>query len=147
MTQSVLFPTVLASILHDRRLSSVISGAAALQVLLMLLHLPGWPCPFASVTGVPCPGCGLTRATLFLIHGDWKQSLAMHAFAPLLILALLLILFSAIGPRALVQRMANRTEKFEKYSGLTTFLLVGLIVYWLARLFVFQAAFVRLIER
>jgi hypothetical protein len=147
MTQAAFFPTVLSPILHDRRLSSVISGVAALQVLLTLLHFPGWPCPLLNAAGVPCPGCGLTRATLFLIHGDWKQSLTMHAFAPLLVLALLLITFSAIAPKALAQRMANRTETVERYSGLTTFLLVGLIVYWLARLLIFQAAFVRLIER
>src|ERR1043166_1711720 len=147
MTQTALFPTVLSPILHDRRLSSVSSAAAALQVLLTFLHFPGWPCPLLSAVGIPCPGCGLSRATLFLIHGEWKESLVMHAFAPLLVFSLVLIAFSAIAPKAVVERMANHTEAVERYSGLTTFLLVGLIVYWLARLLLMQSAFVRLIER
>ena len=147
MTQATLFPTVLSTILHDRRLSSVISGVAALQVLLTFLHFPGWPCPLLSAVGIPCPGCGLTRATLLLIHGEWKQSLVMHAFAPLLLLSLLLIAISAIAPKVVVERMANHTEAIERYSGLTTFLLVGLIVYWLARLLIMHSAFVRLIDR
>lgn len=32
-------------------------------------------CPFKLITGVPCPGCGMGRATLSLFHGDVLQSL------------------------------------------------------------------------
>ncbi len=39
------------------------------------------PCSIATVLHRPCPGCGLTRATLFLLHGDWRASLAMHPLA------------------------------------------------------------------
>jgi hypothetical protein len=35
-------------------------------------------CPLASVLGVPCPGCGLTRATLALAQGDLKHALELH---------------------------------------------------------------------
>jgi hypothetical protein len=30
---------------------------------------------FNRFTGLPCPFCGGTRATHFLLHGDWGQSL------------------------------------------------------------------------
>jgi len=39
------------------------------------------PCSVAMVLHRPCPGCGLTRATMFLLHGDWRASLAMHPLA------------------------------------------------------------------
>ena len=31
-------------------------------------HLP--PCYFYQTTGIPCPGCGLTRSITALLHGD-----------------------------------------------------------------------------
>ncbi|MBX3189335.1 MAG: DUF2752 domain-containing protein [Labilithrix sp.] len=38
----------------------------------------GWPCPIRALAGVPCPGCGLTRATRHAIHGDAAAATAMH---------------------------------------------------------------------
>ena len=35
-------------------------------------------CPTAAAFGVPCPGCGLTRATLDLLHGNLSAALHMH---------------------------------------------------------------------
>ncbi|HCO68648.1 MAG TPA: hypothetical protein DIT04_12945 [Dysgonomonas sp.] len=32
-------------------------------------------CPFKFITGIPCPGCGMGRATLALFRGDIQQSL------------------------------------------------------------------------
>ena len=32
-------------------------------------------CLFRTVTGIPCPGCGLSRATEALFHGDLLASL------------------------------------------------------------------------
>ena len=35
-------------------------------------------CPFAIVTGHPCPGCGLTRATVALLQGHVGEALHLH---------------------------------------------------------------------
>jgi len=146
MTQAVLFRPVLSTILRDRRLSSIICGAALLQLVLTLLRVPGWTCPIFHTFGIPCPGCGMTRATVFLFRGNWKEAMTLHAFAPLFLVALMLIGFATLGPRPQIERMIARTEALERYTGITTLLLGGLIVYWLARLLLLQAAFVRLIQ-
>jgi hypothetical protein len=45
----------------------------------LALALVGPPvCPTALFFGVPCPGCGLTRATLALLHGDLAGALHFH---------------------------------------------------------------------
>jgi Protein of unknown function (DUF2752) len=45
----------------------------------------GFPlCPMAGSLGIPCPGCGLTRATLALLHGDVRAALRFHPLVWLL---------------------------------------------------------------
>lgn len=41
-------------------------------------------CPSAALFGIPCPGCGLTRATLALVHGDFTAALGFHPLVFLL---------------------------------------------------------------
>lgn len=36
-------------------------------------------CVFRAITGLPCPGCGLTHSGLALLHGDILESLCYHA--------------------------------------------------------------------
>ena len=49
------------------------------------------PCPFSTLTGLYCPGCGATRALHALLHLDLAGAFAMN---PLLVLCLpLLALF------------------------------------------------------
>ncbi len=88
----------------------------------------------------------MTRAAVFLFHGDFKQALTMHAFAPLFLVAFAVIAFSSIAPRTFVDHIIARTETFERYTGFTFLLLSGLILYWLARLLILQTAFIRLIQ-
>ena len=70
----------------------------------------------------------------------------MHAFAPVLLVTTLLIAFCALAPKSQVARLAEGTEILERHTGLTAFILGGLILYWLARLVILQTAFVRLIQ-
>ncbi|MEQ8349954.1 MAG: DUF2752 domain-containing protein [Leptospiraceae bacterium] len=51
-------------------------------IFLMLAYWAGNSgvsiCFFYSITGLPCPGCGMTRSVHFLIHGDLIHSLKYH---------------------------------------------------------------------
>jgi hypothetical protein len=42
-------------------------------------------CPMAATLRIPCPGCGLTRATLALLHGDLRRAFALHPLALVLV--------------------------------------------------------------
>jgi hypothetical protein len=80
----------------------VVATLAAMFALIVALRLPF--CPLASMLGVPCPGCGLTRATLALAHGELKHAHELHplvlVLAPLFIWAMSSAAFSYIrGPR------------------------------------------------
>jgi hypothetical protein len=41
-------------------------------------------CPIANITGIACPGCGMTRAVAFLVRGDLELSAFYHPLAPLI---------------------------------------------------------------
>lgn len=51
---------------------------AALAALIGLMYMLQLGCPFLRVTGVPCPGCGMTRAALSLLQGDMQGALRHH---------------------------------------------------------------------
>ena len=85
-----------------RRALIVLSCAGGLA-FVSLTRVPF--CPLAGVLGVPCPGCGLTRATLALLHGNLRQALHLHPLvlllAPIFIGAMGNIALSYVrGPRA-----------------------------------------------
>ena len=39
------------------------------------------PCPYLTMLGLACPGCGLTRATHALLHGDVARAFAFNPWA------------------------------------------------------------------
>jgi uncharacterized protein DUF2752 len=67
---------------------TVLLGAGAL--MNPQRPLPVDLCLLKSLTGIPCPTCGLTRAICNALHGDWAASLAFHP-------AGILVLFSLVG--------------------------------------------------
>jgi hypothetical protein len=64
---------------------AVVSAACAAAVLVTF-GLPPVRCAFKSITGLPCPTCGATRAFLALVQGGWRESLALN---PLVVPAVL----------------------------------------------------------
>jgi hypothetical protein len=67
-------------------------GAASLGAVYPALQAhtgwPGLPCPLRTLTGVPCPFCGMTTATVALSHGEWGSAAAAN---PLVYLAAILV--------------------------------------------------------
>ena len=60
-------------------------------------------CPLYSLTGLACPGCGLTRGFHALFHGDMTTALHYNALIPLfaLIFAFFLILMTLVAVRGI----------------------------------------------
>lgn len=137
---------ILASVAQNRLAGAMIAGAVGLQAGLVSLGLPGWPCPFFHVIGLPCPGCGLSRACVALVQGDWAASLELHAFAPVFAGGLTLVFLAAVLPPRQQAWLVGRLELVERRTGITAILLVGLMLYWLVRLLLFPEAFINLIR-
>ncbi|WP_205525748.1 DUF2752 domain-containing protein [Pyxidicoccus trucidator] len=138
-----LFATpVLAQVLERRTTGWVLGVVAAVQLGLIRFELPGWPCPLQSAVGLPCPGCGLSRAMTALLHGEWRTALSWHLFAPVILAALLLIIGMAFLPEAARRRSIDAVARLERRTRVTALLLVALMAYWLVRLLVFRGTFI-----
>lgn len=60
------------------------AGVLAVVMLYFLLHAVFDAfCLSVIVTGFPCPGCGMTRAVLYLLRGQLKRSWALNPAAGL----------------------------------------------------------------
>lgn len=92
-------------------------------------HLLGIPtlCPLRATTGIPCPGCGITRALCLCCHGRFTEAITIyHPLAPLVFAWLLAaatygVLYKKPLPEHWLSRLAYTTV------GLT-------ILLWIARL-------------
>jgi Protein of unknown function (DUF2752) len=65
-------------------------------------------CPFKLLTGMPCPGCGITKSIVFLYQGEWDKSLSYHLFGPLVVVvalfAIVLLSVELIIKRSLLSK-------------------------------------------
>lgn len=124
----------------ERQHSRVGRGLFVLSVvvlvgLLVLVELP--LCPSATLFGIPCPGCGLTRATLALLKGDPYRAHQLHP----LVLLLAPLYFALLGAAALnyVTGPTEQTGRAWLSGRLATTLAWALFVLvvgvWIARFF------------
>ena len=63
---------------------------AAIGIYTVVLHkspeeITLIPCIFQTVTDVPCPGCGMTRACLALTQGNFAKAWFYHPFSFLVV--------------------------------------------------------------
>lgn len=50
---------------------------------LLGVEVPGL-CLFKRATGIGCPGCGMTRAFVWLAHGELGRAFALNPLSPIL---------------------------------------------------------------
>jgi len=90
--------------------------------------------------GLPCPGCGMTRALAHLAKGEWRAAVASHPFAPLLAAELLFVWLAwgaALTRLAEVARIAGRLRARFWPEGIGPLVLANLallVALWMGRL-------------
>jgi hypothetical protein len=107
--------------------------AAALGGVLVLLTLqPYSVCPFAVVSGLPCPGCGLTRSVVTLLQGRLADSWHFHPLGPVLV-----VLATAHAGRRLAARQWSSKVTACSWSSTPAYVwwgsLVVVMMVWVAR--------------
>ena len=79
-----------------------LNGLLVLLILGVLAYasalLFGWNCPIKYLTGVPCPGCGLSRALAALLRLDFRTALRFH---PMVFVLPPVVLYALFGKKPL----------------------------------------------
>ena len=70
-----------------------VRALAAIALCYLVIELLGVTCPIRFLTGVSCPGCGMSRAWLAALRLDWSGALAFHPLFLLPVPAAGLLLF------------------------------------------------------
>ena len=122
--------SIIAPILQNRTDSLTILTAASFHLGGTYMHLPGWQCPILLATGIPCPGCGLSRAIIMLLKGDLQDSMKLHIFAPIFLTALIALTIILFLPISFRERIIYKIRKIEDSTSLFVVLLVSLFIYW-----------------
>lgn len=130
---------------HSRRLAALTLAGLSLVFLASVVFRPveAGPsddyftvCGFKNMTGLPCPGCGLTHSFCALGKGDLPSAFAFNALGPLLFLALgvtwvraLLVLANKTEAVTVLDRTATRYRLIRNFVILFGVFGVGRILY------------------
>lgn len=103
---------------------AMLAGMGAAYVAVISLIGRGLYCPFWKLTGLMCPGCGVTRMCLALLRldlaGAWRANAALLLALPALIL--LAVRLMCVYVRTGRRRPSRGEERFAW----------GLVIYFLA---------------
>lgn len=74
--------------------ASIAPGLILCAIYISIMTaLRGTVCPFRIFLGIPCPGCGLSRAALLLLSGDIGASFQMHPMLFLIIIGMIWLVY------------------------------------------------------
>ncbi len=123
----------------QRGLARRISWLLLLALLsILLLQLEYSVCPFANLTGHPCPGCGMTRAGLALLHLDMAHAVALHPLSVVCVPIVALVAVDAATRYVLGQSPRWSQWLLRPFTGpgsnwLWAMLAAALLSVWVAR--------------
>jgi hypothetical protein len=129
----------LTSAFTERRMGWVVFVCLSVMfILTMVVRPPDEPafilCPFRAVTGLLCPGCGMTRAFCALGHGEFRRALHFNALSPLLYLSLIVVWIGAAASAFNFPKVRTTVMRFRPNATISVGILALVLVWWIARL-------------
>jgi hypothetical protein len=81
-------------------------------------------CPFKALTGIPCPGCGMTRAILAVTKGDFHGAFSYNPFS----FFLLFMVAISVVPGKLAETLPSIMAAIMNY--LFIVVLISVLLFW-----------------
>ncbi|MFA5554157.1 MAG: DUF2752 domain-containing protein [Phycisphaerae bacterium] len=87
------------------------------------------PCPFKTITGFYCPGCGSLRAVHQLMHGHFIEAFRLNPLMVLFTVIMIAIFIAFLIPSEKIKHLRSRFSKMP----IALIVLVIIVAYWLLR--------------
>ena len=111
--------------------AAAILMVAGLSYLIVASKLGGIPCVFHLITGLKCPGCGVTRMLLSMLRGNFKQAFsynsAVFCMIPFGLMLALSICFRYVFHGKSKNEVLRRLEYILTWGMLVILILFGII--------------------
>jgi hypothetical protein len=131
MSAAVLEPKLSSTVLTNTWATTILLGGVLIASVMLPLpaadgKILGLPdvCLFYDFTGLPCPGCGLTRSFVCFAHGRIAEAFGWHLFGPPLWL-----LFALLFVRSLFTIKLKRDVFPVRSSLVNKAALVGVVAF------------------
>lgn len=95
---------------------------------LLVVVWQGWGCPFRNLTGMPCPGCGMTRAWFAFLRLDILSAIYYH---PMFWSVPVLLAYCFFDGQLFSKKWVN--------AGLLILITLGVLVNYICNLIAFYA--------
>jgi len=122
-----------AYLVRERALGSAMAGGGIVVAVLAGIGWDVWPCPFRQLTGLPCPGCGMTRACLAMLRGNWAAVWKFNPFGPVFALFWVVVVVGLLLPEPWRGRLVAILGRFERRTRWAAWVGAGLLIYSLTR--------------
>ena len=100
---------------------AALGAVAALLLWGAMSFLTGTLCVFQAFFGIPCPGCGSTRAAVALLRRHFREAFALH---PLIPLSLLILPYAALRETLCRRKPIARFEKAAAVCAVALYVIV-----------------------
>ncbi len=122
-----------AHLVRDRRLGLAMVGGGLLYFAAAAFGFELMPCPFKSLSGLPCPGCGMTRACFALLDGNFHAVGHLNPFGPVFGLFWAVVGVGVALPEPWRARFARRLGVIERRTRWVAWVACCLVIYSLTR--------------
>ena len=122
--------------------ATVIAGSIVLVALGGPSRLGIELCWLRRMTGLPCPGCGMTRAVCHLVQGHWTEAIGLHPFSLLVVPWALVTITSPLWAESSRLRLRRRLERHRRgFAIVYGSVVVAFVVYGFLRALAVVAGF------
>jgi len=119
-----IFKAMLEDIKKNYKIFLVVTVLIGIMVVMLDKF-----CLIAKIFGMPCPGCGMSRAVFLMFNGKISESIAMHPVLPLLIV---FVIYAGIRKYV----MNNRAIKdYYRYAVIFSVIMLSVYIYRMYRYF------------
>jgi hypothetical protein len=118
----------------------LVLATGVILIFARLLPLPhhgriaGLPplCPMKAFSGIPCPGCGMTRSFVLCAHGHWQDAFANHPLGPPLFAVFCLAFVAGLSSLFFKFELPTLRDRRVGWAGFS--FLAVLVVTWIIRM-------------